>query len=72
MLFATYVPIVSTVAMPSRLAEGTASWWEPIVALVRIAAATFGIVMLAEKIYRRSLMQTQRRLTIRKALAMED
>ncbi|MFE3444053.1 ABC transporter permease [Nocardia sp. NPDC059180] len=69
---ASYVPIVSIVAMPGRLAEGSAAWWEPIVALALMAAATYGIVIVAEKVYRRSLMQTQRRLTFRQALATED
>ncbi|MBF6088883.1 ABC transporter permease [Nocardia cyriacigeorgica] len=69
---ASYVPIVSIVAMPARLAEGTAAWWEPIVALALMAVATYGIVIVAEKVYRRSLMQTQRRLTFRQALAVED
>ncbi|WP_433733871.1 hypothetical protein ACQP0C_17130 [Nocardia sp. CA-129566] len=53
-------------------AEGTASWWEPLIALARMAAATYGIVVIAEKIYRRSLMQTQGRLTIRQALRVQD
>ncbi|WP_433716575.1 ABC transporter permease [Nocardia sp. CA-084685] len=69
---ASYVPVLSIVAMPARLAEGTASWWEPLVALTLMATATYGIVVIAEKIYRRSLMQTQGRLTIRQALKVED
>ncbi|WP_330256323.1 ABC transporter permease [Nocardia sp. NBC_00565] len=69
---ASYVPVLSIVAMPGRLAEGTASWWEPLVALVLMAVASYGIVVLAEKIYRRSLMQTQGRLTIRQALKVQD
>ncbi|WP_433684554.1 ABC transporter permease [Nocardia sp. CA-119907] len=69
---ASYVPVVSIVAMPGRLAEGTASWWEPLIALALMAAATYGIVVIAEKIYRRSLMQTQGRLTIRQALQVQD
>lgn len=69
---ASYVPIVSVVAMPSRLAAGTAAWWEPLLALAVMAAATYGTVVLAEKIYRRSLMQTQGRISIRQALALED
>ncbi|MFC6009755.1 ABC transporter permease [Nocardia lasii] len=69
---ASYVPITSIVAMPARLAEGTAAWWEPFVALALMGVATYGIVVLAEKIYRRSLMQTQGRLTMRQALALED
>lgn len=69
---ASYVPIVSIVAMPGRLAEGAAHWWEPLPALILMVAATYGIVLAAEKIYRRSLMQTQGRLSIREALRVED
>ncbi|AYF74766.1 ABC transporter permease [Nocardia yunnanensis] len=68
----SYIPLASVVAMPGRLAAGTASWWEPVIALVIMAAVAYGIVVVAEKIYRRSLMQTQGRLTIRQALALED
>ncbi|MFI5718181.1 ABC transporter permease [Nocardia sp. NPDC051750] len=68
----SYVPIVSIVTMPARLAEGTAAWWEPLVALAVMAAAAYGIVVVAERIYRRSLMQTQGRLTYRQALSVED
>ncbi|MEU1982316.1 ABC transporter permease [Nocardia sp. NPDC019395] len=69
---ASYVPIVSIVTMPARLAEGTAAWWEPLVSLAVMAAAAYGIVVVAERIYRRSLMQTQGRLTYRQALSVED
>ncbi|MFI6220610.1 ABC transporter permease [Nocardia salmonicida] len=68
----SYIPIMSIVAMPARLADGTAAWWEPFVALALMAVATYAIVVVAEKIYRRSLMQTQARLTMRQALALED
>lgn len=71
-VIASYVPVVSIVAMPSRLADGTAAWWEPLVALTLMAVTAYGIVVVAEKIYRRSLMQTQGRLTIRQALAIQD
>ncbi|MFC9993996.1 ABC transporter permease [Nocardia sp. NPDC127526] len=69
---ASYVPIVSIVSMPARLADGTAAWWEPLIALAIMALATYAVVVVAEKIYRRSLMQTQGRLTMRQALAVED
>ncbi|WP_051407223.1 ABC transporter permease [Nocardia sp. CNY236] len=68
----SFVPLVSVVAMPTRLAAGTASWWEPVIALALMACAAYGTVLIAEKIYRRSLMQTQGRLTLRQALALED
>ncbi|MFD4402116.1 ABC transporter permease [Nocardia sp. NPDC058499] len=68
----SYVPIVSIVTMPARLAEGSAAWWEPLVSLAIMAATAYGIVVVAERIYRRSLMQTQGRLTYRQALSVED
>ncbi|MFC4124662.1 ABC transporter permease [Nocardia rhizosphaerae] len=71
-VIASYIPITSIVAMPSRLADGTAAWWEPFVSLALMAVATYGIVVVAERIYRRSLMQTQGRLTMRQALALEE
>jgi ABC-2 type transport system permease protein len=69
---ASYIPLASVVAMPARLAAGTAVWWEPVIALALMTAAAYGTVMIAEKIYRRSLMQTQGRITIRQALTAED
>ncbi|MGI5217111.1 ABC transporter permease [Nocardia sp. CA-290969] len=68
----SYIPIVSIVSMPARLAEGTAAWWEPLVSLAIMAVTAYGIVVVAERIYRRSLMQTQGRLTYRQALSVED
>ncbi|MDF8266165.1 ABC transporter permease [Luteipulveratus flavus] len=67
---ASYVPMLSIVAMPTRVVAGTAAWWEPLVSLAIMAAATYAIVVLAETAYRRSLMQTQGRLTLRQALRL--
>lgn len=69
---ASYVPLVSIVAMPSRVVAGTAAWWEPLISLLIMAATAYGIIVIAEKIYRRSLMQTQGRLSFRQALRVED
>jgi len=64
----SYVPIVSTVAMPQRLLAGTAAWWEPVLSLLVTLAFAALAVMVGERLYRRSVMQTQRRLTIREAM----
>lgn len=69
---ASYVPMLSIVAMPIRMVAGTASWWEPIVSLVLLAATAAVIVVLAETVYRRSLMQTQGRMTMRQAMRSSD
>jgi len=67
----SYVPIVSVVAMPQRVLAGDATWWEPILSLlVTLAFAAFAVVV-GERLYRRSVMQTQRRLTIREAMRAE-
>ena len=64
----SYVPIISTVAMPQRLLAGEAAWWEPIVSLLLTLAFAALAVVVGERLYRRSVMQTQRRLTIREAI----
>ncbi len=65
---ASFVPIVSVVAMPGRLIAGEAAWWEPVVALVLMAAFAAVTVVIGEKVYRRSLMQTGGRVSWKQAL----
>ena len=69
---ASYVPIMSTVAMPIRLVEGTAAWWEPLLAMAIALVAAALVIRVAERIYRRSIMQTGRKLTYREALRLGD
>ena len=69
---ASFVPIVSVVAMPGRIIAGDAAWWEPVVALLLMAAFSAGTVLVGEKIYRRSLMQTGGRVSWRQALRAAD
>lgn len=69
---ASYVPIASVISMPTRVLLGDAAWWEPAVALVVTVAFAAATVVLGEKLYRRSLMQTRGRLSWRQALATED
>lgn len=68
----SYVPVVSTVLMPVRLFTGEASWWEAIVALALTVAFAVVAVLFSERLYRRSLLQTQGKLSIRQAMALED
>lgn len=65
---ASYVPVVSTISMPQRLLAGEASWWEPFVSLLITLAFAFGSIVVGEKLYRRSVMHTGRRLKIREAM----
>lgn len=69
---ASYVPLASTIAMPVRVVSGAASWWEPVVALVIGLAAAYYIVRIAERLYRRSLLQTGHRLSYREALSLQE
>jgi ABC-2 type transport system permease protein len=69
---ASFVPIVSVVAMPGRLIAGEASWWEPVVALLLMGGFAAVTVVVGERIYRRSLMQTGGRVSWRAALKASD
>lgn len=64
----SYVPLFSTITMPIRLVAGTAHWWEPLVSLVIAVAAAYGIIRVADAMYRYSLMQTGRKLGYREVL----
>lgn len=67
----SYVPIVSTIAMPARLLNGDASWWEPLLALVIAVGGAYAILRLAERMYRTALMQTSHKLSFRQALRQD-
>ena len=68
----SFVPIISSILMPVRIVEGTADWWEPVVALLINLVFAVAMVLLGERIYRRALLQTQGRLTYRQALTLND
>jgi ABC-2 type transport system permease protein len=65
----SYFPFSSPVAMPVRLFQGTALWWEPLVSLVVLALSTFGAITVGAKIYSNSLLRMGARVTLREALA---
>lgn len=69
---ASYVPPFSCVLMPIRLLQGDAGWWEPVVAIVILAAAMAATVVLAERLYRRALLQTQGRVSLKQAWTAAD
>jgi ABC-2 type transport system permease protein len=63
----SYIPPASALLMPQRMLEGTVQWWEPVVALAILLAAAVVVVLVAERLYRRSLLQTQGRISLRRA-----
>lgn len=71
-VIASYVPLMSVVAMPIRLASGTAVWWEPLVSIGITMALAVVLVRIAARIYSRSVMQTGSRLTLRQAIKLDD
>jgi ABC-2 type transport system permease protein len=68
----SYVPPASAVLMPQRILEGTAQWWEPVVALAILLAAAGVVILGAERLYRRSLLQTQGKLSVRQAWSTRE
>ncbi|MGH3654180.1 ABC transporter permease [Glutamicibacter sp.] len=71
LVIASYIPIVSSAAMPIRLLSGEVAVWEPILSLVILLAACWLVLLFAERIYRRAVMHTGGALTLRKALKLE-
>ncbi|PJJ44792.1 ABC-2 type transport system permease protein [Glutamicibacter mysorens] len=71
LVVASYIPIVSSAAMPIRLLSGEVAIWEPVLSLAILLAACWLVLLFAERIYRRAVMHTGGALTMRKALKLE-
>lgn len=63
----SFVPPFSSIIMPMRVLEGSAPWWQALVALAILVASAALIVRAAARLYQRSLLQTQGRLSIKQA-----
>ncbi|GAB3181675.1 ABC transporter permease [Streptomyces incanus] len=68
----SFIPLTSTVTMPARVLAGEAAWWEPVLALGISLAAAAAIVTVSARVYRRALLQTDRKLSFRQALKLAD
>ncbi len=68
----SYMPLVSSVAMPMRIVAGSAAPWEPVVALALTVLAAWGLIRLGARLYRNSLLRTGGRLRYRDALRSAD
>ncbi|MFD1507337.1 ABC transporter permease [Georgenia yuyongxinii] len=69
---ASYVPIVSSVAMPIRLLKDDVALWEPVASLLLTVAAAYLLLRLGERIYQRAVMQGGTALTWRQAIRLQD
>ncbi len=68
----SYVPIVSSVLMPARMADGEAVWWEAILSLLITVLFAYVTVYIGSRIYRRTLLQTNGKLGYLQALRIKD
>lgn len=67
----SWIPLTSPFAMPGRIASNAAPWWE-VVGSMAVAAVTVGLVVLmAERIYVRSVIHTDRKLGWREAWSLD-
>jgi ABC-2 type transport system permease protein len=72
LVVASFIPPFSCVLMPIRLLAGEAAVWEPFLAIAVLVAAMGATVVLAERLYRRALLQTQGRVGLRQAWTTVD
>lgn len=63
----SFVPVLSTILMPMRLLEGTAEWWEALLALGLTGVFCFLTITIGTRLYRRSLLQTSGRVSLKAA-----
>lgn len=71
-VIASYVPPVSAVVMPKRILAGGVEWWEPLLALGLLAVFAAATVWVGERLYRRALLQTGGRVSLRQAWAASE
>jgi ABC-2 type transport system permease protein len=62
------LPIVSTMTMPGRIAEGGVPAWQIAVAIATTVAAAVVFIRLGERLYERTLLHTSGKLSYRQAL----
>ncbi len=66
-VIASYIPVASAIAMPTRLVTGSASWWEPIVSILISLAFSALTIWAGERIYRRAILQTGGKVSLKSA-----
>ncbi|HHU10871.1 MAG TPA: ABC transporter permease [Intrasporangiaceae bacterium] len=66
-VIASFVPPVSAVIMPMRILEGGVPLWQPIVALALMLAFGVATIIIGERLYRRSLLQSGGRVSLKAA-----
>lgn len=64
---ASFVPPISGVLMPIRILEGDVPIWQPVVALALMLLFALATILVGERLYRRSLLQNQGRVSLKQA-----
>ncbi|WP_022916357.1 ABC transporter permease [Ruania albidiflava] len=69
---ASFVPVVSSVAMPIRLLAGEVPLWQPVVSLLLTLVAAGLLIRLGERIYQRAVMHSGAAISWRQAFRLES
>ncbi|WP_245940450.1 MULTISPECIES: ABC transporter permease [Brevibacterium] len=64
----SFIPFSAAVAVPMRVFLGTIEWWEPLVSLLILVVTTLGALLLATRIFERSILRSGPRLSWTRAL----
>ncbi|WP_291279859.1 ABC transporter permease [Galactobacter sp.] len=72
LVIASYVPIVSSVAMPVRMLQTDVPLWETLVSLGLSVATALVLIRVGGKIFRLAVLNTSGALGFKKALALKD
>ncbi|MGC2942047.1 MULTISPECIES: ABC transporter permease [unclassified Brevibacterium] len=64
----SYIPFSAAVAVPMRVFLGTIEWWEPLLSLLILAVTTLLALLLATRIFERSILQSGPKLSWGQAL----
>jgi ABC-2 type transport system permease protein len=68
----SWIPLTAPFAMPGRIAAEAAPWWEMLGSLAVTGAGAVVVLLVAERIYVRSILHTDRKLGWREAWSMEN
>ncbi len=72
LVVASFVPVISSVAMPIRMLGTEVPLWETLASLALALAAAYALLVFSARIYRRAVMQSGGALTLRKAMKLEQ
>jgi ABC-2 type transport system permease protein len=67
----SFVPGLSPLVMPVRIAAGEAPWWQIVLSVVLMLAAIAAVVRFGGRIYAGALLRTGGKVKLREALAGE-